>query len=674
MAKRTGHMEEPSSSGTSLSPGRFLALGSTKILFLLLAFLFPVFLYINTLNHGFVWDDKKMIVENENIARLDGKILRRVFLEDYWRNDRELRGHYRPLVVLSLHLDRKFLGDEPSSFHFTNMIAHGLASAMVYLFLLFLLADPLSALAASLLFAAHPVHTENVAWIAGRGEMIASFWIFATMTFYALARKESSQSMLRLSLLSFLLALLAHESALVTPLLVAAVELLYFSSRRGKGMSDRLSPLPYFAVLVLYLLLRHNIMENAQPPAGQTPPGDVSALALPLSLIAASLGKLLLPLSLSTEYTGPLPKSLFNPWALAGLAAAGGLIYSALRLHRSPLYSLGALWLVVGLLPAMRFSPTWDLGAERSLYLPSLGLILIVVQLLRSLSWSRKGPNLGSGGARSSTEPHGEREHSGAVKAGGTGKGKPRTAGAAPRVGFFLFLLILAYYSTQSLTRNLDWKNEQVLARRTAAESPSSPRARLRLGDVYLAEGKLSEAETEYKEAIRLWPDYAQALNNLAGIYKKTDRREEAVELLTRAVEADPTNADFHNNLGTILVALNRDEEARDHFLSALSLDHDNLRARFNLGLVSLMLNEYKTALRNFEWVKDRGDSFVMAYYYLGYVHMQLKDPEAAAKNLRAFLDSYKKDDRFRTNAKALLAEIEKAYKEQGLDLQQQQQ
>ena len=132
--------------------------------------------YANSVGNELVYDDRKLIPANE-------------LMQDPWRLDRILAGrywgevlhshHYRPLTVWTLAVNYRvneslgLPGAHPAGFHLVNVALHAGASCALLLLALRLgLALPAS-LAAALLFAAHPVHTEAVAFITGRAEPLA---------------------------------------------------------------------------------------------------------------------------------------------------------------------------------------------------------------------------------------------------------------------------------------------------------------------------------------------------------------------------------------------------------------------------------------------------------------------------------------------------------------------
>ncbi len=96
--------------------------------------LFILIVYGNTLNHGFVWDDTDIIVENPQLASLYN--IPSLFLSE----DRieGATGYYRPLTYVSFAIDRAIWGVNPVGFNMTNLLLHILAALLFYLIIPFL--------------------------------------------------------------------------------------------------------------------------------------------------------------------------------------------------------------------------------------------------------------------------------------------------------------------------------------------------------------------------------------------------------------------------------------------------------------------------------------------------------------------------------------------------------
>jgi tetratricopeptide (TPR) repeat protein len=117
---------------------------------------------------------------------------------------------------------------------------------------------------------------------------------------------------------------------------------------------------------------------------------------------------------------------------------------------------------------------------------------------------------------------------------------------------------------------------------------PERSRIIVNLGNTLLSQGRFAEAIEQYREALRLKPNLAEAYANLGVALKNQGKLEDALLQYTRALELDPELADVHNNLGVVLFRVGRKDEAIRSFRKALELRPDFRDARRNLELAFL--------------------------------------------------------------------------------------
>jgi hypothetical protein len=163
-------------------------------------------------------DDKSVVLGNEAIRGFDDAL--GAFREDYLArtpvaDDPSL---YRPAATLSFALNHAVHGLRPFGYHAVNVALHALVSVMA-LCVARLFATERVAIAAALLFAAHPVHAESVANVAGRPEMLAAIGILGTLLAWNRARlaptRRAAWSAACACSASFALLVFSKESGVV---------------------------------------------------------------------------------------------------------------------------------------------------------------------------------------------------------------------------------------------------------------------------------------------------------------------------------------------------------------------------------------------------------------------------------------------------------------------------
>ena len=183
-----------------------------------------VLAYARTLSFEFVWDDVLLVARSQRLREWSS--LPTVLASHFWSEVHEGSHYYRPLVSLSYFLDLHVWGLNPFGFHLTNLLAH-LATALAVLMLTRrLTGNLLAASIAGVAFALHPIHTESVAFISGRTDVLSTLLFLLALLGYARWRDGRGALALAGSLAAFFLALTAKEVAVTLPLILVLWDLL----------------------------------------------------------------------------------------------------------------------------------------------------------------------------------------------------------------------------------------------------------------------------------------------------------------------------------------------------------------------------------------------------------------------------------------------------------------
>lgn len=581
--------------------------------------------YANSIGNDFVWDDYDLIEGNPQIGELTPANVGNVFFSNFWQGYQNA-GYYRPLVTLTYHIQYKVFGDNPAGFHFANVMWHAIACVLVFFFLNLLFGNAALAGVAALVFALHPLHTENVTWISGRTDVLSTLWAMASLVFYVLFRRRGNVLLLAGTLGAFALSLLAKESSAFVPFIVVLLELppLRGLTRRGAARNVPAWGAPagivgMFAVLAGYLALRAHVLGIAASTYPAYAPGLLGAVALPASVFAGYIYKLLFPFLLNAEWDAPVPASFANLHVIAGFVLAAAIVAAVIRYRRVPWVVLGAGFFLLGVGPVLNIIPIGEISAERFLYFPILGFAIVLGGLFA----------------------------------------RPVEALAASRPGsramVWVLAAVLVAYGARVVTRNPVWANEKVLFTATVKAAPDSPRARVNLGDVARKEGRIGDAIKLYKQSIEIKPDYTLGLSNLAGVYVQQGRPDLAEPLMERAVEAEPKNAGLLANLGSLYIEQGEPDKALDPLQRAVALAPDHPTAQFNLGLVLFGQGRMEDARGHFERVVSKGGAYEMASYYLAEIETSLGNTVRARQYAAHFLRTHPRSDQYSRRAKEIV-------------------
>ncbi|MEN6452589.1 MAG: tetratricopeptide repeat protein [Thermoguttaceae bacterium] len=150
-------------------------------------------------------------------------------------------------------------------------------------------------------------------------------------------------------------------------------------------------------------------------------------------------------------------------------------------------------------------------------------------------------------------------------------------------VAALLVALTVAGLGTLTYHRNADYRTGLAIWQDTAEKASGNWRAHNNFGLALAASGRTEEAAAQYDEALRLWPDAAEAHINLSVILANCGRSDDALAHCRAALRAQPNNAAAHNNYGSLLGRLGRLDEAAAEFRRSLEIDPTNSVARGNL-------------------------------------------------------------------------------------------
>ena len=569
-----------------------------------LLIVFSFALYIATTAYGLVGDDAILIGGNPYVRSFH--FLREIFTQNFW-SFRGARGdsmYYRPLVMFSFLLQTMLFGPRPAPFHLLNVLLNTWVVVMVYQFGKRLWPKGPGAFWGALLFAALPVHTEDVATVSGISDLECAAFFLAALLIYTKPTGGRGFSRVRawMSALVFLLAALCKEVALAVPLLMVFYE-HFLRGDSAVRFGERLSRyMPTFLVSAFYIVVHLAVI------------GDVSSVGPPRrmylreSLIFAftQLGeytdRLLWPQRLSYSWKFHPPLSWQDPAILLGVLFtlwAVGVVVAWWRQDRP--VSFAIIWFFLTLAPVLNIAgvgvPAYG---ERYLYIPAVGICWVVGQGL------------------------------GAMAGMGTGR---RAWWRFAAVALGLVLLLAA--ALRTLVRLPVWRNNFTLGQATVGEDPNAAIFHIYVGNNYREEGNRGRARIEYIAAIASDPLAGEAFVNLAGVLLDDGNASAAEEVLRRGAQLNPTFSKPLFVLGKIALHRGSTEEARDLFGRALSRDPNDPEALFELGLLSLQAGRLDEAENLFSRAATVEPSSALVHLNLGAVFAREKRFEGAEAEFR---------------------------------------
>ena len=212
-------------------------------------------LFANTIGHDYAVDDAIAIYDNEfttegiaGIPDLWKYDSFRGFFKEEGKENLVSGGRYRPLSMTLFAIEYQVFGDNPSAFHFFNVIWYALLITLLFIWLSGLFADKFPwqlAFLIALLFLAHPVHVEAVANIKGRDEILCLLLCLLSAQFFM--KKPW------LSGLFLLLAFTAKEMAVTA---MVWIPMAYIALRQIDWVPALKKAIPLFWAFVIYMFIR----------------------------------------------------------------------------------------------------------------------------------------------------------------------------------------------------------------------------------------------------------------------------------------------------------------------------------------------------------------------------------------------------------------------------------
>ena len=510
-----------------------------------------ILVYANTLANGFTYDDQAYILHNP--------VVRHPSLTGF-SHPMEVNNVFRPIYLASFALNWGLGQAEPFGYHLFNVLLQAAVVVLLYLLLKVLLESSAQAgtiaFVTALLFAVHPIHTEAVASIVGRSELLAVGFLLAAWLLHLHDREVPS-------LLCFLLALLSKESAVVfVPLVVL-----------GDYARDKLKPVlryAWVASLAAFYLAAFWKIEG-----GRWGEKRVIFLDNPLASLPAAwrvlnalriawkyVGLHVYPATLSCDYSYNAI-SLYANWRHTLPAAAGAVFVLALWIwavwtRRSAWLLAGSLYLVAFSVTANILVPTGTIMGERLAYLPSAGFCLLV-----ALLWVRL-------------------------------EERKRTFAWA------VLSLLLVALATRTLVRNRDWRNNFTLFSTEVKAVPGNARAHSNLAAEYAKLGELDVARVEYQAALRILPEYPDAIENYALLKSRMGDDQDALRLFQRALYVTPSDRLDYPwmvvNLAVQLMKLGQNDEALNILSQIIQQKPDLSPAWSNRAVIYRQRGEFPSA------------------------------------------------------------------------------
>ena len=543
------------------------------IVLAVLVFLAAAFVYINTLGSDFIWDDEYLILNNSQVKSFSHFF--NAFGTYLGYGSENVNNFYRPLQEVSNMLDYFLWKEDATGFHLTNILFHATAALCVFIFVFYVCNNTGISFFTALLFAVHPIHTEAVAYIAGRADSLYSIFFLLSFIFFIrysnrVITGKKRQSILFISGIFFILAIFSKEISMILPLLIAAY--IWIIVKRDtpprKFKTLKTAWLLYAGIVLGYVILRFTALNffDIAPPTTLSVVPLVNRLFTFFKSVAVYIRLLLFPFGLHMEREIAVVRNLAEPAALLSFLLVAGIIASGVYFYRkNRAVSFFIFWFFINLLPVANIFPINSFIAEHWVYMASVGWFFCFSLIIYNTY------NI-------------------------CGKNRLLKAGT-----ILIALFLLFSYAGLTFERNKDWKDEITFFRSTIKASPAKSRLYLNLGNTYLEHKKPCKAIEMYEKVIEMRGADADAYGNMAAVYMSQGNLKKAEECAKKAINTKHNHAISHFNLGRIYYRYGDRNRAISELEIAVSQLPQLYQARAFLGSIYLEKGEKDKARRQFE-------------------------------------------------------------------------
>ncbi|MDA9101381.1 tetratricopeptide repeat protein [Omnitrophica bacterium] len=509
---------------------------------------------------------------------------------------------------MSFYVNYQMDGLNTFYYHTTNMVIHSIASIAVFLLARHLFlehkksksvrneTEPASrndetilAFFTAALFAAHPIQTQAVSYLAQRDTSLAGMFYLAAMFFYVQSAKSKAIGFRVASWICFILSIYSKLIAVSLPLAILGYEVCFGAHKERRLLTISKRVLPY--ILILLVLVALNFAYAAQgakamggliePEKGLTH-SRLDYLATQFSVICTYVRLMFVPYGQTLDYDYPIQSAFMNIRVLLPLFALISLWGGAVLLwKKNRVMSFGILWFFITVSIESSFIPLSDVINEHRLYLPMFGFSLLIAMALFGFLKNRKVYQL-------------------------------------IMISIIILCAILTY------RRNQLWASEPLFWQDVIRKAPAKVRPVVNLADYYEDHGEFHEAIKYALKAVEIDPGIPQAYDILGLCYAKTGDKKKAIGYFKKAIEIDRHYVKAYNNLAVIYDQMGDLKKEIELYRQAIKIDPEYLQGYTNLGILYGKTGDYQKARDNLEKAQRLNPDDKNTLYNLGVVYGKL--------------------------------------------------
>jgi len=578
------------------------------IILISLLIIIGFFVYSFNLNNDLFWDDDDWIINNNFVHTISWDNIK------FWLTHNTLAGvglksnYYRPFLFFTFALNYIISGIKPLGYHLFSNLIHIANGLLVFSILHSVFKKKLLAFLTSLIFLIHPLQTEAVAYISGRGDLLVAFFMLLALLFFY--KSETTESAIRpdqkiedsrqsrnyslLAIGSLVLGLLSRETGIIFPILALAFYVSVISNDKFVVSVKRglIKTWPYFLVVFVYGILRLTVLNFQNTLNFDTIPNLYSEnlhyrLFTFMHVLIDYFKLLFVPTDLHMERSMVVHTSLFQWPVWLGILVIVTLLYCLIVMYRRERFNnlaikqlsnitikqysnyriwfFGWAWFFIALTPVSGITPINAVIYEHWLYLPMVGFWLIISFYLVKLFDFIKNRRF------------------------------------LFVICVLLFGIYVSFLGLQSIKRNVLWGNPIAFYLDILKYEPDSVRINNNIGNLYFNRQDLENAEKYYGIATSQEDIFAEPHFNLGSILQSRGDIYGAIKLYEKAIEINPNFYYPYQNLAVIYAQQGNLAKAMENIEKLKLIISNNPRIYYNSALVYIALNNKEQALKDLQ-------------------------------------------------------------------------
>ena len=539
-----------------------------------------------SLKCGFTnFDDDKFIIRNSLIVG-DSINMKKIFTSRVNDND------YYPITIMSLAFNYQFGKLNPFGYHFWNVLLHVLNTLLVFLFVFTITKrNLLMASIVALFFGIHPMHVESVTWVTERKDVLFVFFFMAGLITYLHFRESRKMVWYIITIILFILSCLSKGTAATFPAILLLIDNLLDEKFKKKIFLEKI---PLFIISIAFIIITYWLHKTGSLFL------DIDNRTFVQKVIFASydtlwyIVKLLIPTNLSSFYTSPELNAIPFLFYLSPFICMG-IIIVCLFLRKNKIIVFGLLFYFLTIVFMLQFIHTGSGEfnmADRYIYLPSIGLLLLIAYVVNQVSQKRN------------------------------------------KYRYFFIGLTVMYaflFSFQTYSRTKIWLNGDTIWTDAINKDPEKCYVGYNSrGWYWLEKNNFEQALPDFNKALEINPNYSKSYNNLGLILYNQGKDEQAMIDFNKTIELDSNYAEAYCNRGLIYEKRGLPDLAIKEYNYSIKIASEFYLGYYNRGVIYLKNNQFNLALADFNKAVELNPTCAYAYGNMAAIYIYRKQYDSA--------------------------------------------